>query len=233
MSESHEDIPCPVPGADETVISIGPYFLLQRKKGHKLTPDTLLLADFILPLKNEDTVIDIGSGSGVIPLILAHKSSACRMTAVEIDADSAGLLQRNIANNGLSDRIDANNCDYRALPTIYKEGSFSVVVSNPPYVKKGEGRVSPHNSRAVARAELAGSLGELLYVSRYLAGSRGRICYVFPYVRYEEMIEGSASAGLRVRRLCFIHTRKNEGPKIFLIELGETGEAVLIEPIFL
>lgn len=207
--------------------------------GQRLTSDTLWLSEFVLPVKQDDSVMDLGTGAGVLPLIFAARADCANIKGVEVMDGAADAAQRNVETNGLSSRIEILKMDLRRLPEVYGEGSFSVVVSNPPYVKAGAGRVSPVNERAVARSEQMCSLPELIKVSKHLAGKSGRMCFVFPLLRIEEMLSTLGSEGLKPRRLKFIHTKKEGGvmpplpAKLFLIEAGATGGCVVEGPAVL
>jgi len=221
------------PSSDETFEKLGPYGFIQKKKGQRLTQDTVLLAEFLLPLRETDSVIDLGTGTGAIPLILAWKTGISKIEGVELDGASASIAQRNIEANDLSSRISVTKKDFRDLPGLYPEGAFSVVVSNPPYVKAGSGRVSPMPERAVARGEVLGDLRELIGVSSHLAGRDGRIFYVFPVLRLFELIDEIKKMGFKARRLKFIHTKPGNTASLFLIEAGRTGGLKIEEPLFL
>ncbi|MBI5643885.1 MAG: methyltransferase [Deltaproteobacteria bacterium] len=221
------------PLRNEAVEKIGPYTFSQEGTGQRLTQDPMLLADFALPLKKEDSVMDIGTGAGVIPLLLAWKSAVSEIVGVEIDGLAAELAVRNVEENRLASRIRIVKRDFRDLKEEFSEGSFSLVVSNPPYIKKGSGRVSPGKERAIARSEVHGELKELLAISKYLIGKGGRVCYVFPVARLFEMLKEVREAGLKARRLRFIHTSPKKAAKLFLIEAGYGGELFIEEPVYL
>lgn len=217
---------------EETLESLGPYFFVQRKAGHRLTSDTVALAEFVVPaLTGKDTVIDIGTGTAAVPLILAWKSDARSITGVEIDEGAFASANKNIRANGLEARVSAVNRDYRELKEVFGKGSFSAVVSNPPYIKAGAGRVSPGRERAAARAEVFGTLTDLISISAWLAGKSGRVYYVFPVERIAEMLEGLGKAGLKPRRLRFLRTKEGGRPALFLVEAaGEGGLTVETAP---
>lgn len=221
------------PPPEETFEKLGPYGFIQKKKGHRLTQDTVLLSEFLLPLDETDSVIDLGTGTGAIPLVLAWKTGVSRIEGVEVDDVAASIAQRNIEANNLSSRISITKKDFRDLPGLYPEGAFSVVVSNPPYVKAGSGRMSPVHERAVARGEVMGGLKDLVEVSSHLAGKDGKIFYVFPVLRLFELIGEIKEMRLKARRLKFVHTKPDKTARLFLIEAGRTGELKIEEPVFL
>lgn len=218
---------------DEAAEEIGPYVFIQKKAGHKLTQDPVLLTDFALPLAPEDKVIDLGTGSAIIPLILAWKTPVKSIAGVEVEKRATDVALRNIEINGLNKRISVLNTDFRDLKGLYPEGSFSVVISNPPYVKAGSGRVSPSPERAMARSEVHGELKDLVDISNYLIGVKGRVFYIYPVRRLFEMLSELKGVGLLPRRLKFIHTSPRKPAKLFLIEAGRGGGLEIEGPIYL
>jgi tRNA1Val (adenine37-N6)-methyltransferase len=218
----------------ETIVSLGPYFLIQRKAGHRLTSDTVALADFAAKsISGKNRVIDLGTATGALLLLLAWKTDAESLTGVEVEKEAASTAVKNVGANGLEARVSVVSADYRDLPAMYPEGAFTAVVSNPPYTKAGTGRVSPKAERALARSEAPGGLAELVSVSKYLAGKSGKIFYVFPVPRLPEMLTEAQKQGLAVRRLRFIHTGKGKEARFFLVELGNCGGLEMEEPLFL
>jgi tRNA1Val (adenine37-N6)-methyltransferase len=228
---SHDAAPDPTP--ELTVEDLGPYKFFQPRLGHRLTNDPILLVDFLPELNEKDPVMDLGTGAGVIPLLLAWKTKARAITGVEVQAEEAAIARRNVEENGLQDRISILNRDFRGLPGVFPEGAFPVVISNPPYVKAGSGRVSPDKNRAAARGEVFGTLTDLVDVSRYLAGTDGRIFYIFTVLRLDEMLTELKRAGLRARRIKFVHTGPDKEARLFLIEAATTGELKVEGPVFL
>lgn len=205
---------------EETLVEIGPYFLIQRKAGHCLTEDSVLLADFAsATITEKDEIADLCSGTGAIALMLAWKTRASSLTAVEIDPLQAEAARTNAAANGLSGRLKIVNSDYRALPGLYGRGAFSAVVANPPYMKAGTGRVSPRAERALARSEAAGSLKELVETAAYLSG---RLYIVLPFGRLVELEGLAAGCGLRIERHELVRSADG-APRIFLAELAAKG----------
>ncbi len=215
---------------------LGPYVFSQpRHRAHRLTTDSVLLVDFVLPhIKRGFSVADLGTGTGAIPLMLAHRTDAAAITGVEIDPDLAEYARENVQENNLAGRVEIIEGDLRLVSRDMKEGAFDLVVSNPPYVKKGAGRVSPYPSRATARSEQACTMAELVTTASRLVGKKGRIAFVYPAGRLPEMLSEIERAGLRAARLKFVHTGAGKEAKLFLIEAGRGGgELVVEEPVFL
>jgi tRNA1Val (adenine37-N6)-methyltransferase len=210
---------------------LGPYTYIEPESGHKVTDAPLLLADFILPLGEGETVIDIGTGAGVIPLILASKTPVKRIVGVEVQRALVETARKNVELNSLGGRVELIEGDYRDLPERFPESSFSLVLSNPPFVKRDGGRRSPDVSRDVARSEVFGTLGDLLQTSAYLAGSGGRVAYIFPVIRLKEMLSGLTGVGLTPTRLRFIHATPEKGADLFLVEASRSGTLQVEAPL--
>ncbi len=228
-------LPKTSPESAGTTRMLGPYTYIEPEYGHKVTDGPLLLCDFILPLGEGETVIDIGTGAGVIPLMLAWKTPVKRIVGVEVQRALAETAGKNVELNSLNDRIEIIEGDYRDLPKRFPESSFSLVLANPPFVKRDGGRRSPDASRDTARSEVFGVLEDLLQTSAYLASGGGRVAYIFPVIRLKEMLSGLTGVGLTPTRLRFIHATPKSGAALFLVEASRSGtlevEAPLILPV--
>lgn len=209
--------------------NIGPYTFLHHGLGQKVTTDAFVLADFVLPLRDSRNIIDIGTGTGIIPFLLAWRTTIPKITGVEVQAGLAQSARDNIETNNLQDRIEIVEKDYRELPDIFPEGCFDLVVSNPPYMKQGEGRLSPVPERAIARAEVMGGLSDLVRVSSHLAGDSGRVCFVYPFRRYSEVLSALGTSGLVPVKVRFVQMGSGKDPSLFLIEASRTGQGPLKE----
>src|SRR3990172_12917783 len=206
----------------KTLEKIGAYEF--RQAGQRLTEDSVLLADFVLPLKKEDVVMDLGTGSGVMPLIFCLKSGVKKIVGAEINEKTAKSARENIGVNGLAGRVEIMNRDWRTLKEVFPAGFFSVIVSNPPYVKKGSGRISPSSERALARHESAGTLRDLVDISEYLLSKKGRLFYVYPVKRLRELFSELGRFGMKPMRISFVHPEEGKDADVFLLEAGFQGE---------
>lgn len=209
---------------EETIHKLGDYDFYQLKPSHRLTAVTVLLCDFVNTIKKTDRVVDLGTGSAVIPMLLTLKSEAKKITGIEISSNLFKLAQKNIKENNLEDSVTLVNSDWRDLYNTFKVGSFDYVISNPPYLKAGTGRISPDKDRAGARAEVYGDMNDLVDISIYLAGKEGRIYYVYPMDRLKDLKSIIEEKGLSIGRFKLVFTKeenyKNNKPGFFLIEFG-------------
>jgi tRNA1Val (adenine37-N6)-methyltransferase len=203
--------------------------VLQPKKGYRFSVDAPLLADFIRT-REGDEALEIGTGSGIIALLLSVKPFK-RVTALEIQPGLAGLARRNVALNGLGDRIEVVEGDLRT----YEPGrAFDLIFSNPPYIKGATGFLSASAERSAAKHELHGTIADVMARTAAWLAPGGRAAFVYPERRRADLLAAAGEAGLAVRRLRFVHPREGAPANLFLIELarGEgVGEPELMPPL--
>jgi tRNA1Val (adenine37-N6)-methyltransferase len=221
----------PRPRSGETLDSFyrGRIRVIQQKRGYRFSVDAPLLADFIRTRKS-DEILEVGAGNGIISLLLSLKPFR-RITAIEIQKGPAGLARRNVALNGLGDRIEVVRTDYRDFRPGRK---FDLVFSNPPYIRKATGFLSRVTEKSVAKHEIHGDIGDLMAKTAEWLKKDGRACFIFPERRREDFLGAASANGLRLRRLRSIRTRAGEPGNLFLAEMGFTcGRPKTLPPLVL
>ena len=207
--------------------------IAQPVSGYRFSLDALLLTDFA-PLAANDTIIDLGTGCGVIALILARYRADSSVVAVEKNPVMAGLAVRNIESNGLSERVTVLEEDVLGLRKRYPVSSFDLVVSNPPFRTPASGRISPQAGRDAARHETTAGLADFLAAAKYLVKPSGRICFIHHPSRLPEFMSTAVALKLAFVRLRMVHGTSRLPATMFLAELakgsrrGLTVEAPLI-----
>lgn len=220
------------PADDEVVEDLlkGRLKIIQKKKGYRFSIDAVLVAHFAR-IKKKDRVADLGTGSGVIPLILSYRHPDNPVTGIEIDPDAALMAKRSVEINNLSDNITILTGDIRKIRNIAAPESFSFVLANPPYGKAGSGRLSNGFSRASARHELRGSFKDFIKAGAYLLKYRGSLCIIYPSKRLADAIYEMRECGIEPKRLRTVHSRKDDAAKLVLIEGTKGGGTEMeIEP---
>lgn len=220
---------------EETIDELKGYGLkiAQPRHGYRYSLDPLLLCDFT-EIGEGDEAIDLGTGSGLIPLILARKADGAHITGVELQEGMAELARRNAEMNGLSDRVSIIHQDILGLKGHFPVSSFDLVVANPPYRKRGTGRVSPKAGRDRSRHESTAGLSDFLAVAKYLVRPGGRICFVYLAGRLAEFMAEAAGMKLSPLRLRMVHGDKSAEARMFLVELakGSKGGLKVLPPLF-
>ena len=192
--------------------------IAQPRDGYRFSLDPLLLADFA-GVRDEESVIDLGTGCGVIPLVLARQSVTARFVGVELQEEMAALAARNVDLNGLSGRIEIVADDVTSLRNHYPVSSFDRVLANPPFRKPGSGRVSPRAGRDLARHESTAGLADFLATAKYLVRPGGGISLVYHVSRLPELLSEAMTLKLAPVRLRMVHGNDRAGARMVLIEL--------------
>ncbi len=194
--------------------------ITQPAKGHRFTLDSILLADFCR-IRPRDRVLEPGTGTGIISLLLAKKFSNTAITAVEKLHLCAQLCRKNIEENDASGRVVLLEQDIRTLGITLTAGAFDAVVMNPPFRKAGTGRTSPVPDRRTARQDDAG-ITAWLDLQVYLK-NRGRLFLVFSAERTAELSAALHSRKLQPKRLRFVHPYADKPAGLVLIEAVKSG----------
>ncbi len=196
--------------------------------------DAILLSQFIKIRRNE-RVIDLGTGCGILPLLLSCSTKAHSFLGIEIQKELAECAKKNVVLNTLENRISILHQDLRELKKTLPAGSFDVVLSNPPYRKHRTGRINPSMEKAIARHEIKGTLQELISIASYLLPPKGRCYLIFPAIRMVDLFVELRGEKLEPKRLQFVYPRMGEEAKFLLVESIKTSgvELKLMPPLFL
>jgi tRNA1Val (adenine37-N6)-methyltransferase len=202
----------------------------QPAQGYRFSLDALLLAEFVR-MPSRAVVADLGTGCGVIPLVLARRSPDASFVAIENNPDMAVLAGENVQTNGLDGRIEIVVDDILNVRPRFPVSSFDAVVSNPPFRSPHSGKTSPHAGRDTARHESTAGLADFLAAAKYLVKPAGRIFFIYPPSRLTEFIRCAGELKLAMLRLRMIHGTAQAVAKMFLVELakGSRGD-VTVEP---
>ena len=207
--------------------------IIQDDKLFKFGTDSVLLADFV-ELRQGDTVVDLGTGSGVIPLLLAYKNPGIKVTGVEIQTEAAALAKRNVEFNTLEDQIEIINADLCQLDSRLEAGSFEVVVSNPPYLPVEAGAMKENNYIAAARHELYAKLDDVVAEAARLLKYGGYFFLVHRAERLTEVLETLANNNCQAKELRLVQARKDKEADIFLLKAKKGANPGLrVKPVLI
>ncbi|MCD4688649.1 MAG: tRNA1(Val) (adenine(37)-N6)-methyltransferase [Desulfuromonadaceae bacterium] len=222
-ADSQQQTPCELqPGETLDDLRLGGLKIIQHQDGYRFSLDPVLLCAFTRVAAGE-TVVDLGSGSGVIPLLMARRSDSAQIIGVERQSTMVDRSRRSVLLNGLESRITIQEGDLRQIRNLLDAESAQVVVANPPFRKVDSGRLSPHSERAQARHEVAGNLADFVAAAAYLLGSGGRCYLVYLAERLAELLDLLRQAGLEPKRLRCIHSRTGQAARMVLVESRRAG----------
>ena len=155
------------------------YKIIQGKKNFKFGIDAFLLAWFAREgIRNGQSVADLCTGTGIVPLLLSSSSRAAHISGLEIQENSAKMAMRSVELNNLSQKIKIINGDVKNVSEIFKKHSVEVVTCNPPYMIYGHGKQNPADEKAISRFEVLCSLEDIVSAANYLLKSSG-VFYIF------------------------------------------------------
>ncbi len=196
--------------------------IIQRENGFRFGTDAVLLADFAA-VKRGERVCDMGTGTGVLPLLLSARAEETTFDAFEVQPDVADMAKRSVALNGLEKRICVHLADCREASAVIGHETVQLVVTNPPYTALGAGLVSPETTRAISRSDSDCPLADWMTACARVLQNGGRLCAIFPAPRLLELCDAMRGAKVEPKRVRFIVSKPESAPKLVLIEGKKRG----------
>jgi len=222
--------------AEETLDTLfeGRLKILQGKEGYRFSIDALLLAHFANP-RPRDRIIDLGTGCGVVPLVLAFRRKAESVIGIELQPSLADLARRNVVLNGFSSRIEIREGNFKELVPEKNRGTFDLGVSNPRYRKVGSGRINPSKERALARHEILATLEDVLRTGHHLLKNKGRFCLIYPAARTADVFQLLRRFHLEPKRAQFVHSLPEDPASLLIVEALKEGkiQTQILPPFFI
>ena len=203
--------------------------IIQNEAEFCFSLDAVLLAHFP-NYKKSFRVLDLGTGTGVMPLLIADEVR--EIQAVEINPVMAELAARNMRLNGLEEKITVRRGDYREIRELYAPESFDLVLVNPPYRPVNHGQQNALHGVARARHEVTATLADVVRAARYALKFRGRLAMVHLPERLGEIFANMEARKIAPKRLCFVHPRMDKEPTMVLVEgiAGGKPGGLRVEP---
>ncbi len=224
MRESGE---LPGSGGTETSLDgIRDVEVFQNTNGYRFSVDALLLYSFV-QVKQVETILDLGAGSGIIGLLLAKRYDTARVILVELQESLSRLAEKNVEHNGLGERVKVEQADITNIRGRLEPMSSDLVVSNPPFRTVVSGRISLGEEKAIARHEMRLRLVDLAAAASYLLRTKGRFCMIYHPERIAEVFDTFRQNRLEPKRMRFVHNNSRAVSKIVLIEAVKEGRAGL------
>lgn len=196
--------------------------IIQNNKFFKFGTDTVLLANFV-ESKSNDIIVDFGSGSGVIPLLLAFKKECKKIIGIEIQSELVNLARKNIKMNDYEDKIEVIKGDFSNSREYIEANIYDIVISNPPYLKTNSGKISENKFKAIARHEVKADLEDVIREAALVLKNGGKFYLVYRSKRMEEVFYLLNKYKLSPKRLKPIYPRKNKSSNHFLLEARLNG----------
>jgi len=200
--------------------------IIQNPNGFCFGIDAVLLSNFAKVKKNEK-VVDLGTGTGVIPLLLSGKTKASKLYGVEVQSEVADMARRSIELNNLEEKIEIIEDNLKNALTHLGKGKIDVVVTNPPYFSSGDAIVNPTSYKAISRHELLCDLEDVVSVSAGLLKHGGTMYMVHRPHRLVDILCSLRKHRIEPKEIRFVHPKRSKKPNIVLIKAVKFGNPEL------
>ena len=201
--------------------------IIQSKNGFCFGIDSILLTDFAKEIKKKSKVIDLGTGTGIIPILLSAKTDNLEFTGIEIQSDVADMARRSVELNNLENRIQIINMNILQLKEKYTKGSFDVVTMNPPYKKINTGVVNINQKKLISRHEITASLEDFIQISSYLLKDFGELYMVHRPDRLVDIFYLMRQYKVEPKKIKFIYPKKSKKTNLVLIKAIKNANSFL------
>ena len=200
--------------------------IIQDRRRFCFGIDAVLLSGFA-KVRSGETVLDLGTGTGILPLLLSAKTEAEKLIGLEIQPESAEMARRSVELNGLAERISIVNGDLKDVSSLFGRGTADVVVSNPPYMTGGHGLVNPADAKAIARHEIACTFSDVARAAATVLRPGGRFYLVHRPFRLPELMTVLSDAGLEPKRMRLVYPSAEKEPELVLLGCVKGGKPSL------
>ena len=201
--------------------------IIQHPKAFRFGMDAVLLADFTR-LRPREQVADMGTGTGILPLLLSQKEDSCTFEAFEIQPEMADMAQRSVLLNGLEERICVHAADMRRAWEITGREKMHAVVCNPPYGKQGSVLLNDADSVSLARHEQGCTSGDVASSCAAVLRNHGRLSIVFPAQRMLELCDALRSNRLEPKRIRMVCAHVDKPPYLVMVEAMKNARPHLL-----
>lgn len=192
--------------------------LIQNKDGFCFGVDSVLLSDFAKRIKKNSMVVDIGTGTGIVGLLLCAKTNLKKIYGVEIQKDVAEMAKRSIKMNELQEKFEIINCDINNIFEFLEANSIDSIVTNPPYKKANTGVKNEDEKQMISRHEVKCTLDDIIEKSSKLLKDRGEFFMVHRAERIVDIMCCLRKYRLEPKIIRFVHPKQNEKPNLILVK---------------
>lgn len=215
------------PGERLDDLQIKGYEIIQHPGKFCFGMDAVLLANFAKVKAGED-VLDLGTGTGIIPILLTAKTAGRKFVGLEIQEESADMARRSVLHNHLEEKVEIVTGDIKEAAHIFGPVSFDVITTNPPYMIGQHGIANPSDAKAIARHEVLCTLDDILRESARVLKPGGKFCMVHRPFRLAEIMSKMVELGLEPKRMRMVHPYIDKEPNMVLIEGVRGGNSRII-----
>ena len=212
------------PGERLDDLMIKGYEIIQSPGRFCFGMDAILLSSFATVKKNE-TALDLGSGTGILPILLEAKNVGAHYTGLEIQEESADMARRSVSHNRLQDKVDIVTGDIKDATNIFGASSFDVVTCNPPYMTDQHGIKNDGDAKTIARHEVLCNLEDVVSQTAKLLRPGGRCYFVHRPFRLVEILSTMSRYKVEPKRMQLVYPYVDKEPNMVLLEANRGGRS--------
>jgi len=201
--------------------------IIQNKNGFCFGIDAVLLSDFAKNIKNNAKVLDLGTGTGIISILLCGKTNLREIIGVEVQEEVYEMAKKSIKLNNLENKFKIINENILNLEKIYEKNSFDAIVTNPPYKKENTGITNIDEKKLISRHEVLAKLEDYINISNELLKDKGEFYMIHRPERLVDILYFMRKYKIEPKEIRFIYSHINDAPKMVLIKGVKNGKAFL------
>lgn len=201
--------------------------IIQNKNYFCFGIDSILLTDFAKEINDNSICIDLGTGNGILPILLSAKTKLKKIYGIEVQKSLSDLAKRNVVLNNMEQKVEIINENIKNLGDIFSKKSFDCVITNPPYKKDGTGIKNENIEKLIARHEIEGTLNDFLSISYNLLKDNGTLYMVHRTERLVDILCNLRENKLEPKKIKFVFANINDVPKLVLIKAVKNAKPFL------
>ena len=202
------------------------YKIIQKIDGFCFGIDAVLLSGFAKVKKNEN-VLDLCTGTGIIPILLEAKTNGKHFSAIEIQKDIANMAMRSVVLNNLQHKINIINGDLKECLNFFKPSSFDVITCNPPYMVKGTGYLNENTPKTISRHEISCNIDDVFSASNKMLKYGGRMYMVHRVERLVDIFNSARKYKIEPKTIQIVQSNQKKAPELSLLEFVKGGKPSL------
>lgn len=201
--------------------------IIQNRSGFCYGIDSVLLSDFAKEIPSNSTVLDLGTGTGILGILLCGKTNLSKVYGIEIQEDVCEMAKRSIILNHLENRFEIINQNVKDLKDVFAENTFDAIVSNPPYKKENSGLKNESETKLISRHEVTASLEDFVSVSSKLLKNNCSLYIVHRPERLSDLFYLLRKYNLEPKKLRLVHSYSHSKPKLILVKATKNAKSFL------
>lgn len=201
--------------------------IIQNNNGFCFGIDSVLLTDFAKSIKDKSTIVDLGTGTGIIPILLTAKINPKKIIGIEIQNEVSEMAKRSVKLNNLEEIIEILNDDINFIDKKLGKGNYDVVITNPPYMKNNTGLKNENNSKLISRHEIECTIEDIARIANALLKDKGEIYMVHRPDRLMDIMENFRRYKLEIKEMRLVYPSKEMPANLVLIKAVKNAKPFL------